>query len=570
MPKYFLLFTFISISSVTFCQSADEKYHQNETVTVKECIDFYKGLSYKYANVHISQMGFTDMNQPLYCITVSKENIFDSTKTSILINNGIHPGEPCGVDACMVWIKNILSSSDSKKLLDNVNLVIIPIYNVDGALNRNSYSRANQNGPKEYGFRGNAINLDLNRDFMKCDSRNTFFFHRVFQLFKPEIFVDTHISDGADYTYTMTLIATQHNKFHPVLAAYMDTVMLPFLYNGMDKKNNTMFPYVESVAEIPDSGIAGFLDIPRFSTGYTSLFNTISFVTETHMLKPYPAQVQATIDFLQTLLEFTHNNAAQIKAAKLKADKLTATQKSFDINWKQTDTLTDSLLYKGYAAKYKKSNITGKDRLYYDEQQTITKKIPFYNECTATEKVIAPRAYIIPQQWWRVIDILRNNKIEMSALQNDSMIEVNCYYITDYETTKKPYENHYLHSKIKTRGEVQKIQFHKGDLIIYCNQQANNYLANLLEPAAVDGVFAWNHFDAILQQKEWFSDYVFEDVAEKLLQTDAALKTKFDAYVKENKIENDANAQLIFLYRNSPYYEKSHNRFPVYKIVISY
>nr|MBK9653890.1 hypothetical protein [Bacteroidota bacterium] len=193
--------------------------------------------------------------------------------------------------------KNILSNDDSKKLLDNVNLIIIPIYNVDGALNRNSYSRANQNGPKEYGFRGNAINLDLNRDFMKCDSRNTFFFHRVYHLFKPEIFVDTHISDGADYTYTMTLIATQHNKFHPVLAAYMDTVMLPFLYNGMDKKNNTMFPYVESVAEIPDSGIAGFLDIPRFSTGYTSLFNTISFVTETHMLKPYPAQVQATIDF---------------------------------------------------------------------------------------------------------------------------------------------------------------------------------------------------------------------------------------------------------------------------------
>nr|MBK9652162.1 hypothetical protein [Bacteroidota bacterium] len=74
------------------------------------------------------------MNQPLYCITVSKENIFDSTKTSILINNGIHPGEPCGVDACMVWIKNILSNDDSKKLLDNVNLVIIHIYNVDGAL----------------------------------------------------------------------------------------------------------------------------------------------------------------------------------------------------------------------------------------------------------------------------------------------------------------------------------------------------------------------------------------------------------------------------------------------------
>nr|MBK9653900.1 hypothetical protein [Bacteroidota bacterium] len=254
------------------------------------------------------------------------------------------------------------------------------------------------NGPKEYGFR-NAINSRPEPRFCRSAIRATFFLSPVYHLFKPEIFVDTHSAMGADYTFLhpMTLIATQYNKFHPVLAAYMDTVMPPFLYNEWTK-TIPRFRMLNPLL-IPDSGIAGFPDIPLFSTGYTSLFNTISFVTETHMLKPSPAQVQATIDFLQTLLEFTHNNAAQIKAAKLKADKLTATQKSFDINWKQTDTLTDSLLYKGYAAKYKKSNITGKDRLYYDEQQTTTKKIPFYNECKATEKATAPRAYIIPQQW---------------------------------------------------------------------------------------------------------------------------------------------------------------------------
>jgi len=112
-----------------------------------------------------------------------------------------------------------------KPLLDKVVIVAIPVYNVDGCLNRGSYSRANQDGPESYGFRGNARNYDLNRDFVKCDSRNARTFNQIFRTWNPDIFVDNHTSNGADYQYVMTLIATQHNKLEAPLGEFLQNTM---------------------------------------------------------------------------------------------------------------------------------------------------------------------------------------------------------------------------------------------------------------------------------------------------------------------------------------------------------
>ena len=167
-----------------------------------------------------------------------------------------------------------------------LSLCIIPLYNIGGALNRNSHTRTNQEGPESYGFRGNARNLDLNRDFIKCDSKNARAFTTIFQDWQPDVFIDTHTSNGADYQYTMTIIATQHNKLHSSLGNFLDQELMPALYAEMKTKDWEMCPYVYSREE-PDHGIAAFLDYARYSSGYAALFNTLSFMPETHMLKPY-------------------------------------------------------------------------------------------------------------------------------------------------------------------------------------------------------------------------------------------------------------------------------------------
>jgi hypothetical protein len=554
-------------------QETKDKYLKNQTVTYEECINFYRGLEKKFPQAKMLSYGNTDVGIPLHVFMITDDNDFDiesikrKNKAILLINNGIHAGEPCGVDACLSLSEDLLSKKELYALLKNVVVCIIPFYNIDGALNRGCCSRANQNGPQEYGFRANAKNLDLNRDFIKCDAQNTKSLIEIIHSIKPHVFVDTHISNGADYSYNMTLINTQQNKLNSNLSNYLDTEFLPFLQAEMKNKDNEMCPYVDTYKTTPDSGLVGFLETPRFATGYTALYNILGFVTEAHMLKPYPIQVKATYDLLLSFIStIDKQHIAIIDAKKIADEQVTRLQKAFPLHW-QLDTSKFELIdFKGYEAAYKKSSISGLDRLYYDKSKPFNKKIKFYNNYVANDSVNKPQAYIIPQAWANVIELLQLNNVKLKPLAKDTSIEVNCYYIEDYKTTNKPYEGHYLHSNVTLKSGKQFIHFYKGDYIIWCNQNSNRFIIETLEPKATDSYFNWNYFDSSLQQKEWFSDYVYEETAEKLLKEDPKLKIELEKYVKDKKLGNNHWEQLAWIFTHAPQYEKTANRYPIFRL----
>lgn len=567
---FYLLFI---IAGTCFAQDVKNKYLQNESVTYQECIDFYKNLEKKYPQSKLISYGTTDVGLPLHLFMISNNQNFDlnaepnKNKTILLINNGIHAGEPCGVDACLSLSEDLLNKKELTKLLDKVIICIVPFYNIDGALNRGCCSRANQNGPVAYGFRANAKNLDLNRDFIKCDAKNTKSLIQIIQSIKPHVFVDTHISDGADYSYNMTLITTQHNKLNTNLSNYLNNTMLPALHKEMKLKNNEMCPYVDTKKEIPDSGLVGFLETPRFATGYTALFNMIGFVTEAHMLKPYPLQVKATYDLLLSIIYTMHNQSTSILDARKNADiEVSQKQEFFTLNWQLDTAKFDVMEFKGFEAGYKKSNISGLNRLFYDRSKPFTKNIRYYNYFLAKDIVKKPNAYIIPQAWSNVIDLLKLNNIGMQVISKDTTLEVKCYYIDDYKTVAKPYEGHYIHSNVSLIEKVMPINFHAGDYIIACNQIANRFIIETLEPKAVDSYFNWNYFDSALQQKEWFSDYVYEETAEKVLKDNPNLQIELNQYVKEHQLQNNHWEQLVWIFKHAPQYEQSAFRYPVFRL----
>ncbi|MDQ2795271.1 MAG: hypothetical protein M3Y12_14865, partial [Bacteroidota bacterium] len=270
----------------------------NTTTTYAECIGYYQKLAAAYpAHLHLAEAGPTDSGQPLHEVVLSADGDADPASTRrknrrvLFVQNGIHPGEPEGIDASMMLARDLMQQKSLGKLLENVTVVIVPVYNIDGMLNRNSTTRVNQNGPAAYGFRGNARHLDLNRDYIKQESRNARSFAALFQKWQPDVFVETHTSNGADYQHTMTLIATQHSKLAPALGQYLQNQLLPALYQGMGQKKWPMTPYVDFEGPTPESGLRAFLETPRYSTGYAALFNTIGFMPETHMLKAFAPRV---------------------------------------------------------------------------------------------------------------------------------------------------------------------------------------------------------------------------------------------------------------------------------------
>lgn len=554
------------MSHALFAQTISYETSQGkETATYDEVIRFYQDLDKKYDQATLVQVGTTDIGKPLHLFVMSANKIFkpQADKVTIIVNNGIHPGEPEGIDASMMWVRELLAK---KTLPPDVVLCVVPVYNVDGMLNR-GVSRINQNGPNSYGFRANSRNYDLNRDFIKTDSKNSESWQKMFHTWKPHLIVDTHTSNGADYQHAVTYFPTQKDKFHPLVSEFFTKQFKPQLDGLLTKAGFDPVPYVNAFGATPESGYNGFNDTPRYSSGYSSLFNCETFVVELHMLKDYPTRVKGTYAFLEATLQLSIKHAGTLIKNKQKADEALASQITFPLSWKLDRTVADSITFKGFGAKYKPSEVSGLNRLYYDRNEVFTKRIPFFDHYVPDITIEKPKAYIIPQSWARVIELLKINGVKLEPLAKDISMEVEAYYIEDYKSPAKPYEGHYIHTGVVLRKEKQTLPFYKGDYIIYTNQPSNRYIIETLEPQGPDSFFAWNFFDSVLGQKEHFSAYVFEDVAADLLRKDAVLKEKLEERKKKDEaFAKSGAAQLEFIYRNSPYSERSYLRYPVYRL----
>ena len=547
-----------------------EKSGGTETATYKETIQFYSDLAKTFSEINIQEFGETDSGKPLHLVTLNPDSEYDfdnirQNKRIILINNGIHPGESDGIDATMMFFRDIVQGTvEAPK---NVVLVTIPIYNIGGSLNRNSTTRTNQNGPKEYGFRGNARNYDLNRDFIKCDTKNAQSFSKIFHMVQPDVFIDNHVSNGADYQYVITHLFTQHNKLGGNLGEYLHEIMQPIIEKKMSLKGLDMTPYVNVFNQVPEKGFSQYLDIPRYSTGYTTLFNTLGMMVETHMLKSYKQRVEATYEIMKSLMGFTEDEHETISDLRKNSWKYFAEQETYPLTWEVDTTKSTTLNFKGYEGIYTKSNLTGANRLIYDRNQPFSKDVKYQNYFKPKTLVRIPKAYIIPQGWHNVVDLLKLNKIELNVFEKDSTIMIESYKIESYQTRKSPYEGHYLHYNTVIKSETKELNFKKGDYFISTNQPGIRYLLETLEPQAPDSFFNWNFFDTILQRKEYFSPYVWEDKAAKMLRENPKLTIDYNLKkTYDSEFANNWYAQLRWLHTKSEHYEKSHMQYPIYRI----
>lgn len=569
-----LIIVFVSISLGVHAQKLTVPFEQSKGARVAQyslLLDTYVGLAASSNKLKLESVGPTDSDYPLSVMYYSGDGNFNTEvwkntgKIRILINNGIHPGEYDGIDASMLLLKDIVNGK--VKVPENVVLAIIPSFNIYGTINLRKHSRANQNGPLVTGFRGNGQNLDLNRDFIKMDAYNTQTMVKLFHDLDPDILLDNHVSNGADYQHIMTLLSTQHSKLGGPMGKYLKQKFEPKVYASMKKEGYDLVPYVNVWGTTPDNGWQAFSETPRFFSGYAALFNTYAFVAETHMLKPYVDRVDATYELMVSMINIASEISNDIRATRKQQRDWIAGTTSLAIDWEVDSTQNIMIDFKGYESGTKLSQVSGKPRLYYDRDKPYTKQVPFYDYYKPSQTADVPKAYVVLHGWHNVIDRLKMNGVQVRKLQRDSLIDADVTYIEDYQTVKSPYEGHYLHSNVRTRVESQKIFLRKGDYIISTDQPAKRYIVETLEPTAPDAFFAWGFFDAVLQKKEHYSAYVFEDLAAEMLEKDADLKVAFEGQKQDlPDFENDGDAQLNFIYMSSDYHEPEHMRYPVFRL----
>lgn len=550
-----------------------EKSNYTETGDYAEALAFFRAMALKYpAQARLLTIGQSPQGRPLVVLILSKEGAFTpalarrTNKPVVFVQNGIHAGEIGGKDASMMLIRDVLVTRRYAKWLDGMILAFMPVFNVDGHEMRSAYHRINQNGPKEMGFRGTSQRLNLNRDYMKADAPEMRAWLKFYTAWLPDFFIDQHVTDGQDAQYDLTVDIPDKNSASPQIAAWADHWYGPYLNQEMARLGHVMAPYLER-GRGPGSYTESVFS-PRYSHAYAALRNRGSLLVETHSLKPYRTEVWAHYDVMKVTFDGLLEFGTDLRKAALAGDEaekmLAGSGTQIALDGKVGDD-TESYEYKGVKSTTVTSAISGGTYTQYSDEP-IQEKVILYRQWVVTKSASMPKQYVIPAQWTDIIDRLMIHGIKLDRVTKEQTLPVTEYVLRDGHWAERPFEGRHVMSFTTTSRKAQ-LALHPGDYIVDLKQVGARVAQHLLEPDAADSLVHWGLLDPVFEQKEYFSNYVFEPIAKAMLERDAALKAEYDT-----KVSNDAafaknpTSRLRWLYERSPYLESDRDVYPVRRL----
>ena len=560
-------------------QTYAEQTDYRKTPRYAETIDFARKLDKASDLIAYQSFGTSGEGRDLPLLIASNDKTFTveaarkKGKAIILIQACIHAGESDGKDAGLALLRDIAITKTRADLLKNVVILFIPIYNVDGHENFNAFNRINQNGPDEMGFRANASNLNLNRDYMKADALETRAFLKLWNQWKPDFFIDCHVTDGADFQYNLTYEFAHHAEMSPFINDWMREHFEKTIVSNVEKEGNLLTHYLQFDGREVAKGIESFIPTPRFATGYTPLRNRAGVLIETHSLKPYKSRVRGTYDVLRYTIEEIGKNKASLFEANRKADEATINRgKTYDANrqFPLRQTITEKstpFAFKGIEYKLEDSEISGMKRIIYGTKP-LNITIPKFDEAKTTASVAPPLYYILPPQWKAAIEVLQAHGITFQKLTKPLKIEVESYKFSEVKFAPASFENR-VTVNFKANPIKEMREFPIGSIVIPTAQENASVAIHLLEPNAPDSFVYWGFFNAIFEQKEYGEGYVLEDLAREMLAKDANLRKEFEEKLKDEKFAKSPFARLTFFYERSPYFLNQRVGFyPVGRVVV--
>ncbi|MFN3694244.1 MAG: M14 family metallopeptidase, partial [Ignavibacterium sp.] len=452
----FLLFISVTSFAQTNWTTVFESSGFISTSDYNETMNYFQRLDDASDYADLFGFGRSPQGRDLNCLLVTKE---DKTlieqriaegkkpleKATVLIINGIHSGEIEGKDASMILLREILITKEKEYLLDSINLLVVPIFNVDGHERKSKYNRINQNGPEEMGWRTTAQNYNLNRDWMKADSPEMRAMLVLVSTWNPDFIIDTHTTDGADYQYSVTYQVERFSNADSQIAHWLSKKFVSYLENKVTEKGFLIFPYVslKNWQAGLDSGITDWASSPRLSTGYFALRNRPSLLVETHMIKPYKERVYSTKAVLETTFEFIKNNASELVELNQQADKNSVIEffhnKNFlPIKFNLSEKFNE-VLFKGYEYKKEFSEISASEKIVYTN---IPKEftVKYFQDVFAVDSLQIPDYYIIPAEWSSLVDRMAFHGIKYFKSDYDTTVIVERYRFSNVKYANNSYE----------------------------------------------------------------------------------------------------------------------------------
>lgn len=538
--------------------------------------------------VRIEGFGRSGEGRELVVVIASKDGVFDpealhrAGRPIVLVQNAIHAGEMDGKDASLALLRDIVVTKEKAALLERAVIVVIPIYNIDGHERFSAHNRINQNGPEETGWRTQGRNLNLNRDYMKAEAPETRAFLKLWNRWLPDLFVDTHVTDGADFQYDTTYGIDTGPDVFPAIAEWNRKVLAPWLETSVGAAGQVIGPFVNLKDDTdPARGLRLGQDQPRFSTGYINLQNRPAVLLETHMLKDFRTRVQGSYEFLRALLEVANRDAGRLVEMSRAADAATvAAGRRHDAAARlplrlEPDGTTEPFLFRGYGSKITESEISGARRIEYTKEP-IEITVPRQIALKVTLAVAPPLAYIVPAQWGPVIEALQAHGLRLLRTARPWEGEVEIYRCEGPIWHGRPFEGRQVLFQPGEGGgrsgatpgtcapARERLAFPAGSVVVPMDQRAARVAVHLLEPQAPDSLLAWGVFNAVFERKEYAEPYVMETLARDMLAKDPDLKKEFEQRLADDReFAASPEARLDFFYRRSSWWDMRVGLYPV-------
>ena len=558
-------------------QTHAEQTNYRETPRYQPTIDYAKRLAEGSPLIRYESFGKSGEGREMPLLIAAEGQTFtpDAAKAHrkpiILIQACIHSGEPDGKDAGLALLRDIAITKLHPDLLKHVVVLFIPIYNVDGHERSSPFNRINQNGPAEMGWRGTTTNQNLNRDYMKVDTPETRAWLGLWNKWNPDLFIDCHVTDGADYGSVITYHFEHHAGIAKSVLAWEREVIEGRVAPATEAAGSVTSWYLEFVDNRDLTlGMRDFNGSPRFSTGYVPLRNRPAILIETHMLKDYGARVIGTYDFLRFALTEVNADPENLIAAGREADNKTIEwgqnydpDRRYPLRFELTNESRPFYL-RAVESKTGMSDISGAEWVEFGSAP-LDLTVPMRDSFRVTRDIALPLYYIVPPQWREVIENLKHHGLELLTTVEVEELEVESYRFHNVQWAPAPFEGRFL-----TRFDLEPIRerraFPPGSVIVSTAQPLAKVAVGLLEPEAPDSLVVWSFFSAIFEEKEYGENYILEKLARKMLSENADLKREFEKQLEDDAFASDPRRRLEFFYRRSPYWDPYINLYPVGRI----
>lgn len=551
-----------------------ERTDYAETARYRESLQLAQRLAERSPWVKVLMFGKTPQGRDLFAVVVSKDRAFTpeaaraTGKPILLLQSCIHPGEVDGKEASEMLLRDAVITKRYAAWLDKVILINIPIFNVDGHERFSAFNRINQDGPKEMGFRATSQRLNLNRDFIKADAPEMKAWLKFFNAWLPDFFLDNHVTDGMDFQYDVTIDISQNQEVWSDVAKWTRERYLPYLNDSMATDGHVMGPYGGYLEGDPAKGWVAGAYSPRYSTGYAAVQNRPALLVETHSLKSFKTRTWAHYDIMKRSIEAIVRDPAALRAAVTSADKavaaLAGTSTEVHLDGKRSDE-SAPFTFRSLRVTRKPSALAGAPISVY-EADPVDVATKLFAKTTTTAAVSVPAGYLVPSEWGDVIERLALHGVRTERLTQPIEGEFETYQFSNVKFAPQPFEGRFGVSFQST--PVRRSSKLPGRYVyVPLNQRAARVAINLLEPSAPDSLIRWGFLHSIFEQKEYFSDYIMEPIAQEMAKTNPQLKAEFDQRVASDPaFAKNPRQRLGWWFERSPYYEPDKDVYPILRV----